>query len=274
MKTTLAPGMGGPPEANWDQITGNRALKKSLQSLIRNVRFEGNCERYGIFAYGQSRAGKTSTIQYGIRCLLCDRLDPVTFDACGECSNCRCNTQLYGDCGFVNFVTPEGASEPSFSYFFVPIDCSRITESELENVLCDLQGNSGRLVIIYLDEFHRLGRRRMDERLLTAMDKYDAIWLASSAITNEIDQMVMNRFDEQIEAELPKAEELATFLAERCKAAGVWCPGNPMETLTKLAKRARLIPGLALNVIRKACRSEDRTLTLEMVNKHTFVIDE
>lgn len=274
MTTTLLPSMGSSPAPSWNQITGNRTLKQSLQSLIRNVRFQGNWERYGIFAYGHSRTGKTSTIQYAIRCMLCDRLDPVTFDACGECSNCRCNPELYGDCGFVNFVTPEGDNEPSFSYFFVPIDCSRITETELEEVLRELQGNSGRLVIIYLDEFHRLARRRMDERLLTTMDKYAAIWLASSAVTNEIDQMVMNRFDEQIEAELPKVEELALFLAEQCKIAGVWCPGNPMETLTKLAKRARLIPGLALHVVRKARRSADRSLTLKMVHEHVFVIDE
>jgi hypothetical protein len=114
----------------------------------------------------------------------------------------------------------------------------------------------------------------MDERLLRAMDAQDAIWLASSAVTSELDQMVMNRFDEQIEVELPEPDVLAAFLAERCRASGVWCPGNPVETLTKLAKRARLIPGLALHVIQKACRSEDRSLTLEMVNEHVFVIEE
>ena len=110
--------------------------------------------------------------------------------------------------------------------------------------------------------------------MLIAMDVHDAIWLASSAVTSELDQMVLNRFDEQIEVELPEADVLATFLAERCRACGVWCPGNPMATLTRLAKRARLVPGLALHVIQKACRSQDRSLTLEMVNEHVFVIDE
>jgi len=274
MKTKLSPTARTWQASTWSEITGNQKLKKSLQNLIRSVRLDENWDRYGLFAYGQSRGGKTSTIQYAIRCLLCDRLDPETFDACGECTNCRCNTELYGDCGYVNFVTPDGINEQSFSFFFVPIDCSRITETELENVLRELQGNSGRLCIVYLDEFHRLARRRMDERLLRAMDSQDAIWLASSAVTSELDQMVMNRFDEQIEVELPEAEALTAFLAERCRASGVWCPGNPVETLTKLAKRARLIPGLALHVIRKACRSEDRSLTLEMVNEHVFVIDE
>ena len=86
--------------------------------------------------------------------------------------------------------------------------------------------------------------------------------------------MILNRFDEQIEVELLEENMLAAFLAEQCRASGVWCPGNPMETLTRLAKWARLAPGLALHVIQKACRSQDRSLTLEMVNEHVFIIDE
>jgi hypothetical protein len=272
MSIQLSRGFQRWQAAKWSDIIGNRKLKEALRNLIRCVRQHGNKDPYAIFAYGVSRGGKTSTIQYAIKCMLCDSLDLQTLDACGRCQNCTTNVDLYGDCGWGSFVDPAGANDKSIRFFFVPIDCARVTEAELEEILLKIQGHSGLLVIVYLDEFHRLARRRMDEKILKAMDSYPVIWLASSAVTDELDNMVMNRCDEKIEIELPSVGELTDFLAERCKDFGVWCPGNAQETLTRLAKRAQRIPGLALPVLRKASRTPDLALTLEMVNQHVFII--
>jgi hypothetical protein len=272
MSVQLSPGFQRWQTAKWSDIIGNAALKKSLRNLIRCVRQHGNRDPYAIFSYGVSRGGKTSTIQYAIKCMLCDTLDLNTLDACGHCQNCATNVDLYGDFGWGSFIDPSTATGTSIRFFFVPVDCARVTEAELEEILLKIQGNSGLLVIVYLDEFHRLARRRMDEKILKAMDSYPVIWLASSAITDELDSMVMNRCDEKIEIELPTVDELTDFLAARCKDFGLWCPGDARATLTRLAKRAQRVPGLALPVLRKAGRTPNRALTMELVNQHVFVV--
>ena len=274
MSTQLSAAAKRWQATKWSEIIGNVKLKKSLWKLIRCVREQGNFEPYSIFAYGVSRGGKTSTIQYAIKCLLCDNLDHETLDACGHCQNCKTNADLYSHYGWGSFIDPARPGEKSVRFFFVPVDCSRVTEAELEEILLKIQGNAGQLVIIYLDEFHRLARRRMDEKLLKAIESYPAIWLASSAMTRELDVMIKNRFDEKIEIQLPEEDDLAEFLAMRCKELGIWCPDNPKQTLTRLAKRASRITGMALPLLRQACRTPDRALTMDMVNEHVFVIEE
>jgi hypothetical protein len=113
----------------------------------------------------------------------------------------------------------------------------------------------------------------MDERLLVDMEKIQAIWLASSAVRGELDQMFMNRFDERIEVGLPTFHDLAVYLAERCEEWGIRVD-DPEGTLSRAAQRSNQVPGMALQLLRRAHRSREKLLTRRMVEDFRFVAEE
>lgn len=259
--------------ATWDEMVGNATLKEVLQNLVYRVRVLGKTDTFRAFAYGPSRGGKTSTIQFAIKCLLCSDLDLNSLNPCHQCHYCREDVELHGTNGWHEWVELLHGSK-AIPFIYIPVDCTRLTEGELESILFSLRGNAEQLQIVYWDEIHRLARRRMDERLLVAMDKYKAIWLASSAIVGELDQMFLNRFDERIKVQLPEVNELAIFLANRCEEWDIRCAGDPCKTLTRLAERANQVPGLALQVLRRAYGSRERILTMSTVENFEFILDD
>jgi AAA+ superfamily predicted ATPase len=114
----------------------------------------------------------------------------------------------------------------------------------------------------------------MDERLLTTLDRPGIICIASSAVVGELDEMVLNRFEDKIEIEKPTVDELAEFLGERCEEWGIQCVEDAYATLCRLAELSDQIPGLALQVLRRAHRCLGKRLTMEMVEEHVFKIEE
>lgn len=235
----------------WSQIVGNRELKEILMGMVHNVRVTRTMNTFRAFVYGPSRGGKTSTINFAIKCLLCEQLDFETLNPCHACTNCRKNVQLYGNFGWEDFIDPSRESEPSTRFLYIPVDCTRVTESQIDDIFFKLSGKPDRLQIAYYDEIHRLERRQMDERFLIEMEKMQAISLASSAVRGKLDAMFMNRFDERIEVELPTVDELAVFLAERCEEWGIRVDDS-YATLTRAAQRSNQVPGMALQVLRRA----------------------
>lgn len=266
----------------WDQIVGNRALKEYFWDMIWCVRKEGHRSGFNLLATGPSRTGKTSAISFGIKCLGCLNFSFDTMNPCGTCKCCTLNHHLYGNEGWENIVdfVDENEVKTPVRYHFHPVDCTRLSESDLEAKLAKLRICNEDLRIIYLDEAHRLSRRFMDEKLLKPLEDFPAIWIASSAnIKNrdaedqKLDKMFQNRFSFRIATQLPSLGELVLWLAMRCQEWGILVE-FPATTLPRLAERCHQIPGMALQVLNKAHKRRRKILTRGMVEEHTFDVDE
>lgn len=266
----------------WDQVVGNQALKEYFWDMIWCVRKQGHRSGFNLLATGSSREGKTSLITLGIKCLGCLNLDFETMNPCGKCKCCTLNHHLYGNDGWenvVDFLNEHEAPTP-VRYHYRPIDCTRISEAELERVLSELRVNDGNLRIVYLDEVHRLARRSMDEKLLKPLEDFPAIWLASSAYVkrhagdgHSLEKMFQNRFTFRLSTEKPSRSELILWLAERCHEWNIPVE-TPEKTLERLAERCRHVPGMALQILNKAHKKRSRLLTSAMVEEHVFDFDD
>ena len=266
----------------WDQIAGNRALKEYFFDMIWCVRKDGHRSGFNLLATGPSRTGKTSAISFGIKCLGCLKFDFESMNPCGTCACCTFNHHLYGNEGWENIVdfVDENEVKTPVRYHYHPVDCTRLSEADLEAKLAKLRICNEDLRIIYLDEAHRLSRRFMDEKLLKPLEDFPAIWIASSAnIKNrdaedqKLDKMFQNRFSFRITTELPSLDELVLWLAMRCHEWGLQVD-FPEATLPRLAERCHQIPGMALQVLNKAHKRRNKLLTAAMVEEHTFDFDE
>lgn len=216
--------------------------------------------------HGDSRSGKTAAIKLYIKTLACKRRDETSLSPCGDCDSCRKNVGRYAD----SELTISFPSEPELcqKFDYLPIDCTRITESRLRTELENLWDTDG-IRIVYLDELFRLQRRGMDELLLKALEEHNFVWLASSATLEGIEQMFLNRFSAPVRTELPTVDELSEWLALRCQSWMIdW--DDPM-TLIRLAERCDRVPGKALHVLARAAGTRARRLTERLVSTHEFL---
>lgn len=269
--------------ANWEQVVGNKNLKEYLWDTIHCIRKEGHLSGFNALITGPSRGGKTSTVRFGIKCIGCLRFDYDTMNPCGECSNCRMNHHMYGNEGWENCVEVFGDDnvKTPIRYHYMPLDCARLSETQLDVCIDRISINEEKLRIITLDEVHRLTRRSMDERLLKCIEDFPAIWIAMSANVKKdddndlkkLEKMFQNRFTFRIETQKPTIPVMTVWLAERCEEFGIQCE-SPKETLTLLAERCNQLPGMALQVLNKAHKKRSKTLTTELVESHIFDLDE
>lgn len=266
----------------WDQIVGNRVLKEYFWDMIWCVRKDGHRSGFNLLATGPSRTGKTSAVTFGIKCLGCLNFDFSTMNPCGTCKSCTLNHHLYGNDGWENIVDflDEHEVPTPVRYHYHPVDCTRLTEADLEAKLAKIRVCNEDLRIIYLDEVHRLSRRFMDERLLKPLEDFPAIWIASSAYVKRdgdsgqpLDKMFQNRFTFRITTELPDLDTLVLWLAKRCHEWGIRVE-VPETTLPLLAERCHQIPGMALQVLNKAHKRRNKVLTLASVEEHVFDLEE
>lgn len=263
----------------WDHIVGNQKLKEYFWDMIWCVRKEGHRSGFNSIVEGESRSGKTATIQFGIKCLGCFDFNFDTMNPCGRCKNCTMNHHIYGNDGwetYVDFLTEEEAPTP-IRYLYLSLDCTQLSESELDKCVMKVRVDDDNLRVIYLDEVHRLSRRFLDERLLKPLEDFPAIWIASSANVkkdhvadkSKLDDMLQNRFSFLISTEKPSVPELSRWLAQRCNDFGICCEASH-ETLTRLAQRSNRVPGMALHVLNQAHKRRSKLLTRQMVDEHVF----
>lgn len=271
----------------WDQIVGNQELKEFFWDMIWCVRKEGHRSGFNLLLTGPSRGGKTSGIVFGLQSLFCLNFDLDTMNPCGQCRNCTMKVHLYGNDGwedFIDYLEPEEKPTP-VRFHYLPLDCARLRERELEKILARVDVDDSTLRVIYLDEVHRLRRQFMDEMLLKPLEGPPAIWIASSAYvkkeeekeenhgSSRLEKMFQNRFTFRIDTEKPKVDELTVWLGERCEEWKIRCEDSE-PTLTRLAERCNQIPGMALQVLNKAHKKRSKLLTMLMVERHVFDFDD
>ena len=290
MQTTCGTPYGQPDlerfqPSCWDDILANGQLKEYWQDLIHGVRRQEKRSGFNSLVTGPSREGKTSTIQFGVKCLLCWNLDFESYNPCHECPSCTMSQHIYGNDGWEDFANWHSDDEfPNAVRFqYMPLDCSRLNESEIESCLSKLRTGTDTLQIVYLDEVHRLARRGMDERFLKPMETFPAIWIASSALVKQdknsnnspLEKMFQNRFSYRLQTEKPTVPEMTKWLAVRCKQFGIRLePGAAQSTLQLLTERSNRSPGMALHVLNKANNKRIKLLTRELVQQHVFDLDD
>lgn len=269
--------------SRWDQIVGNKLLKEYLWDMIWCIRMEGHISGFNALITGPSRGGKTSTVRFGIKCIGCLKFDFETMNPCGDCSNCNLNHHLYGNDGWENHIdvfNDDNLRTP-IRYHHMPLDCSRLNETQIEDCIQKIRINDENLRIITLDEVHRLSRRSMDERLLKPVEDFPAIWIAMSANVKKeddndlkkLEKMFQNRFTYRINTQKPTVPEMMVWLAERCEDFGITCE-SPKATLKDLAERCNQLPGMALQVLNKAHKRRSKQLDAALVESHVFDLDD
>lgn len=257
--------------STWDQFQGNAHLKRFLKRMIKSLRGQMesnqplNLNRLPMLIKGLSRSGKTALVKHFIRCLFCRRLNMATLEPCQACGYCLSQVERHGleefehyDVGSDNWYWAEHKIQ------FIPIDCTKIyTPTELRTRLNDLGEYEAKqdLVVVYLDEVHRLVPRSMDEILLKAVEEVPFVWILSTAKPAALEDMLKNRVI-KLETELPNSQELATWLCDRCDDWGIpWAP----EAILRVVEKSNCVPGKALHALALAATDLDEGLTLELV---------
>ena len=210
---------------------------------------------------GDSGTGKTAAVKAFVRSLMCPHRDVDTGTPCGKCQACMTFDVRYDSTGLFAYLQEraKGTGQP---VHFNPINCGEVTET-LRTILTERHDYEGRYVI-YLDEVHRLMRRKMEHMLLVPLQEMDALWVASSAMSSELDSMFRRRFSAKLSTTLPDMPALIEFLRERCQHWRVSVDDDP-GTFALLAQRSRRITSEAIGRIAVAAGRKDRCLTRELV---------
>ena len=268
---------------SWDDILGNRTIREYFKDMIYNVRVVGRWADLNALVIGAPRTGKSASILYGMKCLGCFNLNFETLDACGTCASCQGKQYKYGNREWEHWcsILSDDEAPTPIEFHYAPVDCTTLDVEGIKKLTIDLEANEHILNVIYLDEIHRLCSRNMDEKLLIPMDKFPAIWIASSAYADRkdgssgrpLEKMLQNRFTYRLPTEKPTDQELAIWTARQCKRIGITVE-DPKSTLNLLAQRCDRIPGMAIAVLRKAFNKREKILTRKLLDEHVFDFDD
>ncbi|ADB19079.1 hypothetical protein Psta_4434 [Pirellula staleyi DSM 6068] len=251
--------------SNWDEIVGNKRLKQTLRSI--GERMVGPTKALGcnLLVTGQSRSGKTSTVELFTSAVMCNKSTPENFQPCGDCYPC---SQQVGRHSLheIDHILAGGLDH---DICFLPLDGNRCTQAELDTAIEQMSSGPNYRWICYLDEIQGLVRRHLDHHLLRTVEQSTRVnWIMTTASTKGLDKMFRNRFTE-LSTELPSVEELAIFLAKRCLTPSINIAWDDNSTLVRLAQRCEQVPGKALKCLAFAS-STGGTLTRELVEDFIF----
>jgi DNA polymerase III gamma/tau subunit len=273
MNTTIPPDILRWSPPIWEGYLGNkrikRYLKKTLKKLRRQMGSNAAVElnRLCFLLTGPSRTGKTAMVEFFVRCLGCRTLDLDTLNPCrGDCEYCREQPARDGVHGLEHLQRKDSWCDAKHVPHFVIVDCTRIyTPNELRaevDSLRDYEGE-GNIVVVYLDEVHRLVRRSMDEILLKTVEQMPFLWVLPTAKPSELEDMLKNRLL-KFSTELPSQAELVGWLCDRCNEWGIqW----ESEAVVRVAERSNCVVGTALHALALASLDPEEGLTVELVEE-------
>jgi|LakMenEpi03Aug12_release.lakeMendotaPanAssembly.Ray.scaffolds.fasta_scaffold191846_3 DNA polymerase III delta prime subunit len=252
--------------ACWDDIVGNRQLKKFFRNLASIIREEyrrtGKISKrtlYTLLLTGVSRSGKTSMLKFFVRCLTCQDLDAELNPCRYTCPACRHRPEIEGREGLFT-ATTTGSGEVPVDLKI--IDCGRVnTPSEFGKEISKIELFPDVLQIVFLDEVHRLTRNGADEMLLKLIEDSESLFVLATAHPEGLETMVRNRTVE-LPTELPGEVEFVTWIVSRCLEFGIACED---EAVIELATRSNRVPGMALRTLAVAA-TNPQGLTPDVVS--------
>jgi hypothetical protein len=251
--------------STWDLFVGNRRLNRFLKRLLLAIRQhvqDGRVRELNKLCFlltGPSRSGKTATISFFVRCVVCQLLDMETLNPCdGRCEACRERPEFYGDRGILTILRNP---QQTVRVHFQVIDATMIGgPQDLRDKVLELREFDG-IRIVYVDEVHRLVRREMDEILLKAIEQKGFIWIFSTAKPENLEDMFLNRLI-KLSTELPEAGELEQWIADRCDEWRInWYP----DAVMRVVEKSNRVVGTALHALALAALNPEEGLTLDLV---------
>ena len=240
-------------------VVGNKKLKKRLAGILKAIRAAVRSSSRGFplppfLISGLSRSGKSSTIKLLLRCMCCRAYNDSTDSPCNRtCETCTNRVEVNGE-SYLNSFLRMIIDGHILSLHYLPIDCSRLnTRSEVEKILREIKNDYDGIVVVFLDEAHRLKSRQLDEMFLKPIEDFENVWwIFGTARPEELDGMLRNRLTE-IKTELPDIEELATWLIRRCQEFDL-----PYEekAIIRVCEKSNRVPGIALKALEMASSNE------------------
>jgi hypothetical protein len=215
---------------------------------------------------GPSGTGKSTLIDYAIAREFCS--SPVGDDPCGKCEPCKQyepgeTAAGLERCDFVSNDDPHAVQ-----YFH--INCRHRNYTELTKFLDGTWSIAGRK-IIHLEEAVHLARNGLDLTLTALMDSpdyLDTLWIASCVNDFGLDAQFRRRFTIKLQTSPPTEMEVATLLAERCRALNIEL--DHPHTLLEAARRSHCVVGLAIALLDMARLETPPRLAREHVSAYPF----
>ena len=235
----------------WDDVLGNDSIKALLQNTLRALE-TGKQFRLNTLLLGDSRQGKTSILEFFLRCIHCRNLSAETLNPnCNPaCISCRNENLRHGDCDY--------HPEKGYVYSRV-IDCTTATAQEIHEWFEDVKNTHGTRVMV-LDEFARLADRVAGQRLLRSLEEPGMLWFATAISDKNFEPAILRRFN-RLETEPPSLQQLTKWTCQRMNRQGIKADNN--STISTLIRAAGCSPGVIVEVLRTVEIKPDRTLTAD-----------
>lgn len=278
--------LAAPPRdtSNWrpqclGDIVGNRRLKEYLSRMIHSVRLKSHRAGWNLLLTGGSRSGKTSSLSFGLQALACQNLDFPTLTPCRTCPSCAEKHHVHGDLetAWHSRLLSGGERTTPIEVHICVANGPSLTLQNVDTILSFMRREEDGPKVAYVDEIFRLDHR-VAETLLSPMDRYQGIWLASSAHLptpargqtaddrRKIYEMFRSRFDFRLSTESPTTAEMVPWLKERCKDLAI-CVADSDTVLSRVAEESGRIPGRALLMLNYASKMCDSVLTDQVIDE-------
>jgi DNA polymerase III delta prime subunit len=264
-----------------DDIVGNARLKGYLSSMIYGVRNKMDRSGWNLFLTGTPRSGKTSSLTFALQALACQNLDFASLRPCQSCPSCVERHGIHGDVGTAWHcrLLPDCARRTPTELSVFVANGPTLSVHNIDELLDFARYEAEGPKVVYIDEVYRLDHR-VAEILLSPMDRYQVIWLASSAYLpapapgqaadqrRRIYEMFEARFHFRLSTNLPTTAEMIPWLAERCRGFGVRL--QTPAILPSVAEKSDRIPGRALTILNHARQMNDGLLSDTIIEECVF----
>jgi hypothetical protein len=191
---------------SFDEAIGNEQIISYGRNLVHRVRAEGKFACENAVITGRSRSGKSTVVDLIKRGLSCLDFNFKELSPCkGTCSSCRCNTSLFGNDGWENYVSLDPEAKTKIHAYFRTIDCSSVTAHDFDQILGELRClGPDNFCLVHFEEVHWLGDKNLDQRLLVPLDSYNVTWIATSAYVRKDDAPVRRQLNEMFLGRFPQ----------------------------------------------------------------------
>jgi len=267
-----------------NDIVGNAQLKGYLSHMIHGVRNKMNRSGWNLFLSGTPRSGKTSSLTFALQALACQNLDFASLRPCQSCPSCVERHGVHGDVGTVWHcrLLPDRARRTPIELSVYVANGPTLSTQNIDELLNFARYEVEGPKFIYIDEVYRLDHR-VAESLLSPMDRYRAVWLASSAYPpapvagqaadqrRRIYEMFKERFHFRFSTELPATAEMIAWLEQRCREFDIRLQAPAI--LVSVAEKSDCIPGRALTILNHARQMNDGLLSDDVVDECSLTDD-
>jgi replication-associated recombination protein RarA len=247
--------------SNWrprtlGEVYGNRRLVKSLRRMLATKQTQPN-----MLIGGAPGLGKTALLDAFCRAWRCKDREVTSDICCGKCD--RCTTRLNGEGG--------GAiNDDDILYWersLIYADASQVILEHLEERISDVFNSDH--CIVFIDEAHCLSRRRIQQSLLVKVERSSHMWIFATALTKELDPMLVRRCT-PYEVRPLSDEDAAAFITDRCRDYQIDC--SDKEAVICLIERANGNGSRILRCLSEVL-SDGGKLTVDAVDEFQFDID-